>query len=147
MSKYKASKLYDFHRKFDAVRHEKEEDWFKTYYALNLTELPPCAAHSITNPEPHIKRPTNIRKIVAILRKKGWDYKHIAGFFYSHFKGLNEFSPNRYNAETRANFFVQLYGAPIYLGIDKLPDMNCVSHRDAGYCIKPWCGYNLEWWK
>lgn len=147
LSKYKDSKLHQFHRKFDAVMHEKEEDWSKTYYALNLNELPPCASHCLTNPEPHLKKPTNIRKIVAILRKKGWDYKHIAGFLYSHFKGLSDFSPNKYNAETRANFFVQLYGAAMYLGIDKLPDINCVSHQNAGYCIKPWCGYNLEWWR
>ncbi|MFH0947454.1 MAG: hypothetical protein V1833_00435 [Elusimicrobiota bacterium] len=144
LSKYKDSKLCEFHRKFGAVSYEKESDWQKTYYALNLNELPPCVTHSITEPEPHLKKPTNIRKIVAILLKKGWDYKHIAGFLYSHSKGLSDFSFNKYNAETRANFFVQLYGAPIYLGIDKLPDMNCVSHQETGYCIKPWCGYNLR---
>ncbi|MFH1540544.1 MAG: hypothetical protein ABID79_01665 [Elusimicrobiota bacterium] len=147
LSKYKNSELHQFHTKFDSIDYEKENDWSTTYYALNLNELLPCVKHSIVIPEPHIKKPTNIRKIVAVLRSKGWDYKHIAGFFYSHFKKLIDFSSNKYNAEIRANFFVQLYGAPIYLGIDKLLDINCISHSEIGYCIKSLCGHDLALWK
>ncbi|MEW6557815.1 MAG: hypothetical protein AB1349_10740 [Elusimicrobiota bacterium] len=145
--KYKSSKLYEFHKKFDAVHHEREENWYRTYYAVNLNELPPCVRYCLLFPEPHLKKPTNIRTLVAVLRKKGWGYKHIAGFLYSRFKGLSDFSPNRYNAETRANFFVQLYGAPIYLGLDKLTDLNCISYQEKGYCVQHWCGYNLAWWR
>lgn len=146
LSKYKNSKLYEFHRKFDSMEHDKEDNWHRTYYGFNLSELPPCTAHSVLNPAPHLKKPTNIRTIISILSKKGWEYKHIAGFLYSRYKNLSDFSPNKYNAEVRANFFVQLYGGPMYVGLDKKTDLNCVSYKEIGYCMQPWCGYNLSWW-
>ena len=147
LSKYKNSKLYEFHKEFDSKEFEKESDWDKTYYAFKLNELPPCVQFSIANPEPHIKKPTNIRTIISILNKKGWSFKDIGGFLFSRFKNLAEFASNKYNAETRASFFAQLYGAPLYLGLDKKMDLNCISHQEIGYCIRPWCGYNLSWWR
>ncbi|MDD5686969.1 MAG: hypothetical protein PHE88_03940 [Elusimicrobia bacterium] len=141
LAKYKSSELYEFHKKFDSVEYEQGID------DLNFNEFPPCITHGISNPDPHLKKPTNIRTVIAILRKKGYDYKHIAGFFYKKYKNLPEFSINKYNAETRANFFVQLYGAAIYLGLDRLPDLNCISYQEKKYCIQQWCGHNLELWR
>lgn len=128
LSGYRSSKLYEFHKKFDELEHEKEENWERTYYAFNLSELPPCVTHSILNPEPHLKRPTNIRTIAAILSKKGWDYKHIAGFFYSHYKNLSDFSPNKYNAETAADFWGRVYWALKISGLGR--GCNCANRCD-----------------
>ncbi|OGS45102.1 MAG: hypothetical protein A2539_05895 [Elusimicrobia bacterium RIFOXYD2_FULL_34_15] len=142
LSKYKSSRLYEFHKNFDSKDFNKE-----IYNAINLSELPPCVQFSIANPEPHIKKPTNIKTIVAIFSKKGWSYKDIAGFLFNKFKHLEEFVSNKYNAETRASFFAQLYGAPLYLELDTKIDLDCEYYQKIGYCMRSWCGYNLSWWR
>ena len=43
----------------------------------------------------------------------------------------------------RAQFYVRLFAGLIDSGLDQLIDLNCVSHKEKGYCPGAWCSYNL----
>ena len=142
---YKKSELYEFHKKFDSQNHNYEFDWQKTYLGYNLDELPPCIRYAVQNPNDHLLKPTNLQGLIRVLDKKGWHPKHIAGFIYARYKNMKNWGRN--NAERLANFWTEIYLGALYSGVDKKIDMNCVSQQERGYCINPFCGYNLEDYK
>jgi len=49
----------------------------------------------------------------------------------------------KYHAETRANFWSRIYCGMIATGTDTLSDFRCVCHQEKGYCVHPYCGFNL----
>lgn len=146
---YKNSDLYKFHRYFDSTNQENWWDWHKTYDKYNPNELPPCVAHALKDPNPNLLKPTNIESLTRVLLSKGWHPQHIAGLIRSKYErnyGWEE-DWTRYDATTRAMFYVRLLAGKIATGIDELLDFNCVSHSEKGYCWKPWCGFNLADYK
>ena len=43
----------------------------------------------------------------------------------------------------RALFYVRVFAGLVAVGLDQLIDLNCVSHKEKGYCPGAWCSYNL----
>ncbi|MCX7940568.1 MAG: hypothetical protein N2555_02195, partial [Endomicrobia bacterium] len=108
--------------------------------------LPPCVRHCLIEPNDHLLKPTNLQTLTRVLIKLGWHPKHIAGLIRSKYErnyGWGEIW-YKYDAASRANFYVRIYSDLILTGIDKEEDLNCWSHFEKGYCWQPNCGFKLE---
>ena len=142
---YRESTLFSFHRDFDRVSHEPPERWKNTYWRLDLDALPPCAANSIRNHTWGLLNPTSIQNLCRVLFAIGWHPKHIAGLIHSYYETKPGWKTDweKYHAETRANFWSRIYCGMIVTGTDTLSDFRCVCHQEKGYCVHPYCGFNL----
>ncbi len=143
---YKNSKLYKLHKEFDKVEHDDPKDWWKTYDRFDLNTLPPCVNHCLYFPNDHLLKPTNLQTLTRVLLKLGWHPKHIAGLIRSKYERNYGWGDTwyKYDAASRANFYVRIYSDLVLSGIDKEEDLNCFSHYEKGYCFKPNCGFKLE---
>lgn len=149
LDSYCSSTLYKFHKDFDSVEHDPPSIWYKTYDCFHPIDLPPCVRHCINFPNDNLLKPTNIQTLTRVLLKKNWHPKHIAGLVRSKFErdygwGREWF---KYDAATRANFYVRIFAGQVLTNIDEEIDLNCVSHQQKGYCWQPWCGFNLSDYK
>lgn len=145
IKEYKESELYKFHKYFDSVQQDNWQDWAKGYDKYDANQLPPCIGNALKNPNPHLLKPTNIEALTRVLLSNGWHPQHIAGLIRSKYERNYNWSEDwtRYDATTRALFYVRLFAGKIAVGVDELLDFNCVSHSEKGYCWRPWCGHNL----
>lgn len=149
ISAYCADSLYLFHKEFDQTVPEPPPRWPQSYDRFNPSLLPPCVAHCLAFPNDHLLKPTNLQTLVRVLMKMGWHPKHIAGLIRSKYErdygwGREWF---KYDAASRSNFYVRLFAGLIYTKTDQEIDLNCVSHKEKGYCWKPFCGFNLANYK
>ncbi len=142
---YKASSLCHFHLTFDQEEHDPLEIWHRTYDAFDCNLLPPCVNHCLKFPNDHLLKPTNIQHLTRVLMKLGWHPKHIAGLIRSKFERDYGWGPTwmRYDASSRANFYVRLFAGLLTTGQDGEKDLNCLSYQEKGYCWQPFCGFNL----
>lgn len=143
---YQQSKLYQIHKQFDSTDHDPPEIWYKTYDRFNVNILPPCVRHCLVEPNDHLLKPTNLQTLTRVLLKLGWHPKHIAGLVRSKYErnyGWGEVW-YKYDAASRANFYVRIYSDLVLSGIDNEEDLNCISHYEKGYCWQPNCGFKLE---
>lgn len=142
---YRSSRLYRFHREFDSVDHDHWTRWSETYDRFDLSRIPPCVREILLRPNPNILKPTNIQTLVRVLLSLGWHPKHVAGLIRSKLErdyGWTE-DWTKYDAGSRADFYVRLFAGQLRCGLDGLADHNCVSHQEKGYCVESWCGYSL----
>jgi len=147
VSAYKKSALYKIHKSFDETEIDEPSRWAKTYYAINLAELPPCINHCLLFPNDHLLKPTNLQNLTRTLMSKGWHPKHIAGLVTSRYQNPQynwHENWNKYDPSSRANFYVRIFSDLIKTGLDRGLDFNCISQKEKGYCLKEWCGWNLE---
>ncbi|MCD6413565.1 MAG: hypothetical protein J7L54_05420 [Elusimicrobia bacterium] len=146
IEEYKNSKLYKIHRNFDAVEPEEPRDWARTYDTFNTEILPECVRHCLIFPNDHLLKPTNLQNLTRVLMRIGWHPKHIAGLVTSKFsKPHYNWHENweKYDPATRANFYVRIFSDLLLNDIDGEMDLNCISTKEKGFCIKEWCGKNL----
>lgn len=142
---YKASSLYNFHLAFDQEEQDPPQIWHRTYNAFDHNLLPPCVNHCLKFPNIHLLKPTNIQLLTRVLMNLGWHPKHIAGLIRSKFEGNYGWGRTwmKYDATSRANFYVRLFAGLLATGQDGEKDLNCLSHQEKGYCWQPFCGFNL----
>lgn len=145
IAEYKRSRLAEFHRHFDSAEHDHWTKWPQTYDRFNLSHIPPCVAHCLQEPNPHLLKPTNLQTLTRTLMFLGWHPRHIAGLVRSKFERNYNWEGGwaKYDAAMRADFYVRLFAGQIWTGLDQHVDQNCVSHAQKGYCLRPWCGYSL----
>jgi len=147
---YRNSSLYRFHREFDKVNFDERNIWDRTYNAFDVSILPMCLQYTINFPNPNLLKPTNIQTLVRVFLKLNWHPKHIAGFITSKYEekkfNWNE-NWDKYDGATRAIFYVRIFSSLIHEELDKEMDLNCISQQEKGYCVKPWCGWNLSQYK
>jgi len=146
---YRRSRLYQFHKYYDSEGHNAYWDWGRTYDRFDLQSLPPCVSHALSVPNDHLLKPTNLEILTKVLIGTGWHPKHIAGLIRSKFErdyGWGNFWM-RYDAATRADFYVRTFAGFLWDGSLDGDELNCLSHRRKGYCWRPDCGFNLEKYK
>lgn len=136
---YKHSLLYKFHREFDRSLNEGK------YPELDINTLPSCVQHCLRFPNDHLLKPTNIQTLTRILLKSGWSAGTIARFIVSKYENDYGWQDlwKYYDATTRASFYVRIFSGLIACGLDQEIDLNCVSHREKGYCVPGGCKHNL----
>ncbi len=143
---YLASDLYGFHRWFDSEQAHPREKWGETYDRMNYRDLPPCVRHPLEAPNDGLLKPTNLQTLTRCLLALGWHPRHIAGLITSRWIEGPDWPADQwkhFDAESRATFYVRTFTGLLAVGLDDLRDHNCVSHQEKGYCVEPFCGYNL----
>jgi len=147
LSSYEASHLRTIHRDFDETRAHTEKEWPETYDMLDPFTLPECTRLALLLPNDNMLRPTNIQNLVRVLMCKGWHPRHIAGLVTSKYERKQyNWTENweKYDAASRANFYVRIFSDLLLTGIDGELDLNCVSAGEMNFCLKEWCGWNLS---
>lgn len=146
IGEYRAGKLYEFHQSFDSRVFTCRDDYCNLIHQLDLNALPPCVRHCLEQPNPHLLRPTNLQSLVRVLTSWGWHPRDIAGLVWSKYENPGyhwDEDWTRYDAASRANFYVRMFAGMLATGLDQKKDFNCISQQEKGYCWQPWCGYNL----
>ncbi|MBW2964007.1 hypothetical protein KY363_00975 [Candidatus Woesearchaeota archaeon] len=143
---YYASDLFRFHFDFDRTDQESPSDWGRTYDRFDISQLPPCIAMSLAEPNPFLLRPQHVQSLVRVLTGKGWWHpSHVAGLIRSKYERDHkwDFNWGKYDANRHARGWVRFYAGQIATGIDQRSDQNCISQQEKGLCVKPFCGYDL----
>jgi len=145
INSYRSSRLYKFHRYFDSAEHDDPSVWPETYDRFDLSKLPYCVTHCLQYPNDNLLKPTNLQTLTRVLIKMGWHPKHIAGLVRSKLERDYGWGTlwYKYDASTRANFYIRLFAGLLCTGVDKEEDLNCAAHCEKGYCWQPHCGFNL----
>ncbi|MEW5693342.1 MAG: hypothetical protein AB1765_08600 [Candidatus Hydrogenedentota bacterium] len=145
IEEYKKSELYKFHQDFDKTQDDPWFDWHKTYNRFNLHDIPPCTRYALQFPNPHLMKPTNLQNLARCLLSIGWHPKHIAGLVRSKYEqdyGWGK-SWDKYDAASRAFYYIRMFCGQVTTGLDQGIDHNCISQKQKGYCLQPFCGYDL----
>lgn len=143
---YTGSNLASIHDWFYEQEQEPPERWPDTYDNTPLDGLPPCAREILEQPNDRLLKPAGIQHIVRVLVAKRWHPRQIAGLIRSKYE--RDFGWGdlwyRYNACSRADFYVRLFAGLIAAGCDGLVDFNCRSIREKSFCSENGCDVNLE---
>ena len=145
IDEYARSKLARFHDSFYSEEHESPESWESTYDRTPLKALPDCIRQPLKHPNELLLKPAVIQNVTRAFMAKGWSPRHIAGLIRSKYERDCGWGDKwfRYDATSRADFYVRLFAGQIVTGTDRLTDFNCRSTQEKQYCSDPQCGKNL----
>jgi hypothetical protein len=138
---YRRSELAAFHRDFyRGLARQVDEGQNK-----DLEELPGCARWVLDHPNDWLLKPAAMQHVTRVLSALGWRPSEICELICSRYKADFDWGDfwARHDPEQRARFYVRLFSGLIHTGRDSLVDLNCVSHREKGYCPNAWCSSNL----
>lgn len=136
LADYEESALARTHREMKEIRYDR------TGVPVGL---PPCIAHCLRDPNPHLLKPTNLQALTRVLLASGWEPSQIAGLVCARYEEDHGWGDlwDKYEAAARARFYVRLFSGLVRTGVDSEIDLNCVSHQEKGYCWHSFCGFNL----
>jgi hypothetical protein len=142
---YEGSPLRRFHLWFYSTAHDPPAQWPHGYDRVPLSALPPCGRAPLEQPNPLLLKPARIQHVVRILLARGWHPRHIAGLIRSKYERNHGWGQAwyRYDATSRADFYVRLFAGLIATGRDGLVDFNCRSAQEKGFCTDGLCTGNL----
>ncbi len=118
---YEHSPLARFHVDFYSQKHDPPEAWPTGYDALDPDTLSPVCRDMLRHPNDALLTPAGLRYLTHELVERGWHPRHVAGLVRSKFERDYGWGDMwyRYDAATRADFYVRLFAGRQALG-DKL---------------------------
>lgn len=141
-----SSLLASFHKSFYSREQAAPENWPATYDAVALHDLPPCISLMLQDPNERLLKPAGIKQVVRVLLARNWHPRDIAGLIRSKYE--RDFGWGhlwyRYNACSRADFYVRMFAGMIATGCDRLQDFDCETTRQNGECPQTLCSEKLE---
>ncbi len=142
---YENSNLAQFHRVFYQLEHHPPEIWPETYDQISLPELPSCVRQPLLEPNDLLLKPVMIQHVVRALMAHDWQPRHIAGLIRSRYERDFDWGERwqRYDAPSRADFYVRMFAGAIVTGRDQLIDFNCKSTQEKQCCPAEHCQANL----
>ncbi|MFH1038885.1 MAG: hypothetical protein V1789_09500 [PVC group bacterium] len=143
---YRNSDLCRFHHWFDSEKQHPRNQWADTYGRMDYRDVPPCVRRTLEEPNDLLLKPTNLQTLTRCLLAQGWHPQHIAGLITSRWVDGPNWPQDQwehFDANSRATFYARTFAGLLADGLDDMVDHNCVSHQEKGYCVQPFCGYNL----
>lgn len=142
---YVESPLASFHELFYQDEHDSPDRWPETYDRTNLNDFPACVRQPLEQPNDLLLKPGMIQHLTRALMAYGWCPRHIAGLIRSKYERDFNWGQrwDRYDAASRADFYVRLFAGAIVTGNDNLIDFNCKSTQEKLYCPVAHCNRNL----
>lgn len=133
---YRGSAVGRFHEAFYAGPRIGPAQWPFTYDRLTEHELPACVRTPLDHPNPLLLRPVFLRSIALTLWGLGWHPRSIAGIVASRFEQAHGWQPTfqRYDAQSRAEFYVRLFCGALVDGLDHAADFTCETQAARGVC-------------
>jgi hypothetical protein len=143
---YAASPLARFHESFYSCEQSEPENWPQSYDAVPLNDFPPCISMILQQPNERLLKPEGIRQVVRVLLANHWHPRDIAGLIRSKYERNFGWGHMwyRYNACSRADFYVRIFAGMIWTGRDGLLDFSCDSTKENGECPVTVCSESLE---
>jgi len=142
---YEASELGEFHRKF----YRDAGGLVSINAGAAVAGAPPCFNWLLDHPNDWLLRPAVLQHVARVLTALGWSPHSIACLVYGCYEKDLDWGRQwlRLDPLNRAMFYTRLFCGMIATGMDRLIDMNCVSHREKGYCVVSDCPANLADWR
>lgn len=144
--RYRASRLADFHREFDAGPRLEPEMWPFTYDCLDLRDLPACVRRPLTSPNPSLLQPVFLRTVALAMWGLGWHPASVAALVRSRYEKEHAWGGlwQRYEPRSRAEFYVRILCGAAADALDGADALTCDSQRRRGACDVPGCGHELK---
>jgi hypothetical protein len=138
---YRDGPVGRFHRDFYGGPRIGSAQWAFTYDRLTDHELPACVRAPLAYPNPLLLRPVFLRSVALTLWGLGWHPRSIAGIVASRFEKEHGWQPTfeRYDAQSRAEFYVRLFCGAWANGLDLPADFTCEAQRGRGVCEGATC--------
>ena len=143
LNEYEDSELAAFHEQF--YRQLRELPCTVSPGFVRMPGAPPCVEWLLEHPNDWLLRPAAIQHVVRVLTALDWTPASISQRISANYDcdaGWGDLWV-RLDPCNRAVFYTRLFSGMIATGADKLIDLNCVSHKEKGYCMIPACCSNL----
>jgi hypothetical protein len=142
---YRNGPVGRFHRSFDLGPQMDRADWPYSYDSLDLRGLPECVRGALESPNPALLAPVFLRTVALALWGLGWHPRSVAGLVRSRFEGSHGWQDywSRYDAASRAEFYVRVLSGAVADGLDAASDFTCESQALRGACTQRGCGHEL----
>ncbi|WP_018291716.1 sugar phosphate isomerase/epimerase [Verrucomicrobium sp. 3C] len=125
LADYEQSALARAHREMREIRQDRTGC---------PRELPPCIAHCLRDPNPHLLKPTGLQALTRVLLASGWEPSQIAGLVCARYEENHGWGDlwEKYEAAARARFYVRLFSGLVKTGVDREIDLNASATRKRG---------------
>ncbi|HET8644931.1 MAG TPA: hypothetical protein VFO85_05550, partial [Vicinamibacteria bacterium] len=142
---YRAAPLARFHHAFDEACESDPRAGPRAYEALDLGNLPACAVLPLRAPNPALLRAGGLRSVALALWARGWHPRAIAALVRSRYARPFAWGSywHRYDAESRARFYVRLCCGALAAGAEDAGAFTCDTQRARGLCVAADCGFDL----
>lgn len=141
LDEYESSALAAFHREFYC-----DSDAPVTGQAgARVSTAPACLNWLLDHPNDWLLRPAALQFVSRVLMALNWNPRAIAHLIAGCYERDLDWGDQwvRLDPLNRALFYTRLFCGMIVTGVDQLIDLNCVSHREKGYCLSAECPANL----
>lgn len=110
-----------------------------------LPGAPKCVEWLFRSPNDWLLKPAALQHVVRVLTALGCNTAGIVASIHAAYLKDCEWGDiwTRLDPYNRAIFYTRLFQGMIVTGSDRLIDLNCVSHKEKGFCMIPQCGVNL----
>ncbi len=141
LDEYEDSELAAFHKRFNQELLDKVD----LSAGPVLTPDIPCLKWTLDHANDWLLKPAALQHVTRVLSALDWSTPSIAQLVSAYYLRGCDWGDTwaRLEPTSRALFYVRLFAGMIATGTDELIDMNCVSHREKGYCAVPDCRSNL----
>jgi hypothetical protein len=142
IDEYEASELAAFHKEFYAQPWEQDP---LHPLCTRIPDAPRCMEWLLEHPNDWLLKPAALQHVARILTALECRPRAIAQLICARYKRDCNWGDLwlRLDPLNRAIFYTRLFAGMIATGCDKLIDLNCVSHKEKGYCMIPECCSNL----
>ena len=138
---YRRGPLGRFHQEFDHGPQAALPAWSFTYDSLETGDWPACLRAALEHPNPLLLRPVYLRTVALGLWTMGWHPRSIAGLVRSKYERDHDWGDlfRRYDAASRAEFYVRLFCGAVADGLDETADFTCDTQARRGVCEPDRC--------
>ena len=138
---YRAGPVCAFHREFDAGPQADASTWSYTYDTVDPGDWPPCIGVPLAVPNPLLLKPVHLRSVSLGLWALGWHPRSIAGLIRSKYERDFRWGAlwTRYDAATRAEFYVRVFCGAAAHGLESCGDFTCATQAGRGLCQDAVC--------
>jgi hypothetical protein len=142
---YSGSELAAFHERFYSMEEHDARRSVATKAKGLVAALPQCARWILENPNDWLLKPAALQHLARVLTAFDWHPREVAELIRSRYDADCGWGDTwaRHDPSWRAIFYTRLFTGLIATRTDQLIDLNCVSHKEKGYCTIPECYGNL----
>ena len=144
LDQYAASDLAAFHHKFYSQLWA-QDPLHQSAFSTRIPDAPRCVEWLLEHPNDWLLKPAALQHVARVLTALDWRPRDIAQLICVSYQRDWNWGDlwTRLDPLNRAIFYTRLFTGMIATGTDKLIDLNCVSHKEKGYCMIPECCSNL----
>lgn len=146
LCRYQQSDLAGFHQRFYAQPFPQGYgEWHDERHAALIVSLPPCVRSLMEDDGDWLLKPAEMQLIARVLLSLGRQPFEIAELIAARLRRAPSLAAffERQDPVHRAVFYTRIFTGLVATGLDELLDLNCVSQKEKGFCVRKDCSCNL----